>query len=152
MLTLVEYLLLLYRGLLPAPVWYRFFLNKEYGSIFSSLITGLYLTFKLTSIVEKVFSTLLRCPVYGFLSLFYLCYFILNSQLINCAFLDDISYLVSGSIFCHCSKGTVTQRSTLWLLCNNGTGSSLFFSLMILCQIAFFGFLHVGLFCHFFLK
>lgn len=54
MLTLVEYLLLLYRGLLPAPVWYRFFLNKEYGSIFSSLITGLYLTFKLTSIVEKV--------------------------------------------------------------------------------------------------
>ncbi|KAA8517572.1 hypothetical protein F0562_017798 [Nyssa sinensis] len=54
MLTLVEYLLLLYRALLPAPVWYRFFLNKEYGSLFSSLITGLYLTFKLTSVVEKV--------------------------------------------------------------------------------------------------
>ncbi|CAI9758827.1 unnamed protein product [Fraxinus pennsylvanica] len=54
MLTLVEYLLLLYRALLPAPVWYRFFLNKEYGSLFSSLMTGLYLTFKLTSIVEKV--------------------------------------------------------------------------------------------------
>ncbi|KAK4755464.1 hypothetical protein SAY87_009221 [Trapa incisa] len=54
MLTLVEYLLLLYRALLPAPVWYRFFLNKEYGSIFSSLMTGLYLTFKLTSVVEKV--------------------------------------------------------------------------------------------------
>lgn len=88
MLTLVEYLLLLYRGLLPAPVWYRFFLNKEYGSIFSSLITGLYLTFKLTSIVEKVFSSLLRYPVYGFLSLFYLFYFILDSQWTNCAFLD----------------------------------------------------------------
>lgn len=54
MLTLVEYLLLLYRALLPTPVWYRFFLNKEYGSFFSSLMTGLYLTFKLTSVVEKV--------------------------------------------------------------------------------------------------
>lgn len=54
MLTLVEYLLLLYRALLPTPVWYRFFLNKEYGSLFSSLLTGLYLTFKLTSVVEKV--------------------------------------------------------------------------------------------------
>ncbi|KAF4363149.1 hypothetical protein F8388_011539 [Cannabis sativa] len=54
MLTLVEYLLLLYRALLPTPVWYRFFLNKEYGSFFSSLTTGLYLTFKLTSVVEKV--------------------------------------------------------------------------------------------------
>ncbi|XP_077222320.1 uncharacterized protein LOC143856124 isoform X2 [Tasmannia lanceolata] len=54
MLTLVEYLLLLYRASLPTPVWYRFFLNKEYGSLFSSLTTGLYLTFKLTSVVEKV--------------------------------------------------------------------------------------------------
>ncbi|KAF5747690.1 RING finger and transmembrane domain-containing protein 2 isoform X2 [Tripterygium wilfordii] len=54
MLTLVEYLMLLYRALLPTPVWYRFFLNKDYGSLFSSLITGLYLTFKLTSVVEKV--------------------------------------------------------------------------------------------------
>ncbi|XP_034693306.1 RING finger and transmembrane domain-containing protein 2 [Vitis riparia] len=54
LLTLVEYTLLLYRALLPAPVWYRFFLNKEYGSLFSSLMTGLYLTFKLTSVVEKV--------------------------------------------------------------------------------------------------
>ncbi|KAL2250288.1 UNVERIFIED_CONTAM: E3 ubiquitin-protein ligase RNFT1 [Sesamum indicum] len=62
LLTLVEYLLLLYRALLPAPVWYRFFLNKEYGSLFSSLMTGLYLTFKLTSVVEKVqsFITALR--------------------------------------------------------------------------------------------
>ncbi|CAL9189839.1 unnamed protein product [Musa hybrid cultivar] len=54
MLTLVEYLLLLYRSFLPTPVWYRFFLNKEYGSFFSSLTTGLYLTLKLTSAVEKV--------------------------------------------------------------------------------------------------
>ncbi|KAK1398113.1 RING finger and transmembrane domain-containing protein 2 [Heracleum sosnowskyi] len=54
LLTLVEYILLLYRALLPAPIWYRFFYNKEFGSLFSSLITGLYLIFKLTSIVEKV--------------------------------------------------------------------------------------------------
>ncbi|CAA0836657.1 RING/U-box superfamily protein [Striga hermonthica] len=53
-LTLVEYALLLYRSLLPTPVWYKFFLNKDYGSLFSSVTTGLYLTFKLTSIVEKV--------------------------------------------------------------------------------------------------
>ncbi|KAK3160455.1 hypothetical protein QOZ80_1BG0059700 [Eleusine coracana subsp. coracana] len=58
MLTIVEYFLLLYRALLPTPVWYRFFLNKEYGSLFSSLTTGLYLTFKLTSVVEKVQSFL----------------------------------------------------------------------------------------------
>eukprot|EP00249_Psilotum_nudum_P021894 c28293_g1_i1 orf=598-1968(+) len=54
LLTLIEYILLLYRALLPAPVWYRFFLNKEYGNLFSSLTTGLYLTFKLTSTLEKV--------------------------------------------------------------------------------------------------
>ncbi|XWS22042.1 hypothetical protein CRYUN_Cryun29cG0001000 [Craigia yunnanensis] len=54
MLTLVEYMMLLYRALLPTLVWYRFFLNKDYGSLFSSLMTGLYLTFKLTSVVEVV--------------------------------------------------------------------------------------------------
>ncbi|BFI31353.1 E3 ubiquitin-protein ligase RNFT1 [Marchantia polymorpha subsp. ruderalis] len=54
LLTLVEYILLLYRALIPGPVWYRFFLNKEYGNLFSSLTTGLYLTFKLTSTYEKV--------------------------------------------------------------------------------------------------
>ncbi|KAB2596421.1 RING finger and transmembrane domain-containing protein 2-like [Pyrus ussuriensis x Pyrus communis] len=58
MLTVIEYTLLLYRALLPAPVWYRFFLNKDNGSLFSSLTTGLYLTFKLTSVVEKVQSFL----------------------------------------------------------------------------------------------
>ncbi|XP_028077013.1 E3 ubiquitin-protein ligase RNFT1-like [Camellia sinensis] len=54
MLTMVEYLILLYHALLPAPVWYRFFSTKEYGSLFSSLVTRMYLTFKLTSVVEKV--------------------------------------------------------------------------------------------------
>ncbi|EOY34728.1 hypothetical protein QUC31_018284 [Theobroma cacao] len=53
-LTLVEYLMLLYRSLLPTPVWYRFFLNKECGRFFSSFTTGLYLTFKLTTTIEKV--------------------------------------------------------------------------------------------------
>ncbi|KAK4773089.1 hypothetical protein SAY87_028108 [Trapa incisa] len=62
MLTLVEYLVLLYRALLPTPVWYRFFMNDEYGSVFSSLMTMLYLSFKITSVVEKVqyFYTALR--------------------------------------------------------------------------------------------
>ncbi|KAJ6407627.1 hypothetical protein OIU84_011005 [Salix udensis] len=54
--------MLLYRALLPTPVWYRFFLNKEYGSLFSSLMTGFFsslmtgscLALKLTSVVEKV--------------------------------------------------------------------------------------------------
>ena len=64
MLTVVEYSLLLYRALLPAPVWYRFFLNKEYGSLFSSLTTGLYLTFKVASMVEKV----LLIPLFHFLT------------------------------------------------------------------------------------
>ncbi|XP_002967604.2 E3 ubiquitin-protein ligase RNFT1 [Selaginella moellendorffii] len=54
LLTAVEYLLLLVRALIPGPVWYRFFLNKEYGNVFSSLTTGLYLTFKLTSVFSKV--------------------------------------------------------------------------------------------------
>ncbi|CAK9213405.1 unnamed protein product [Sphagnum troendelagicum] len=54
LLTLVEYILLLYRALIPTPVWYRFFLNKEYGNLFSALTTGLYLTFKLTSTLEKM--------------------------------------------------------------------------------------------------
>jgi hypothetical protein len=67
MLTLVEYTLLLYRAFLPAPVWYRFFFNKDFGSLFSSLITGLYLTFKLTSSVEKVsfHSLKLAFPTYA---------------------------------------------------------------------------------------
>ncbi|XP_051138289.1 uncharacterized protein LOC127256357 [Andrographis paniculata] len=54
MLTLVEYILLLHRTVLPTPLWYRFFLNQNYGSFFSSVTAGLYLTFKLASIVEKV--------------------------------------------------------------------------------------------------
>ncbi|GAQ85375.1 hypothetical protein KFL_002320090 [Klebsormidium nitens] len=56
LLTLVEYTSLLYRALIPAPVWYRFFLNETYGHLFSSLTTGLYLTFKLTATFDKVCS------------------------------------------------------------------------------------------------
>jgi len=50
-LTLVEYVSLLYRVLLPTPVWARFFLDKAaYGHFFSSLTTGLYLTFKVKNL------------------------------------------------------------------------------------------------------
>ncbi|KAL9665453.1 hypothetical protein QQ045_020873 [Rhodiola kirilowii] len=31
MLTAVEYGLVLYHAVLPPPIWYRFFLNREYG-------------------------------------------------------------------------------------------------------------------------
>eukprot|EP00897_Mesotaenium_endlicherianum_P006172 jgi/Mesen1/5583/ME000281S04638 len=54
LLTVIEYLLLLYRALIPAPVWYRFFLNEAYGRLFSALTSGLYLTFKLTSTFAKL--------------------------------------------------------------------------------------------------
>lgn len=56
-LTLIEYTALLYRVMLPAPVWYRFFLDEEtYGHFFSSLTTGLYLTFKFTTMFERACS------------------------------------------------------------------------------------------------
>ncbi|KAJ1387514.1 hypothetical protein SESBI_39918 [Sesbania bispinosa] len=54
MLTLVEYTLLLYRALLPTPVWCRFLLNKDSGSLFSSVTTVLYVTLKLIFVVDKV--------------------------------------------------------------------------------------------------
>ncbi|XP_050209612.1 uncharacterized protein LOC126660261 isoform X2 [Mercurialis annua] len=58
MLTLVEHMLLLYRTMIPTPVWFRFLLNKENGCLFSSLTTGFYLTFKITCVIEKVKSLL----------------------------------------------------------------------------------------------
>ncbi|RWW90411.1 hypothetical protein BHE74_00000476 [Ensete ventricosum] len=64
-LTVVEYLLLLYRFLLPTPVWYRFFLNKDHGIRFSYLTAGLYLVFKLTSASEKVCSPALSSILFS---------------------------------------------------------------------------------------
>ncbi|OIV96887.1 hypothetical protein TanjilG_00469 [Lupinus angustifolius] len=54
MLTLVEHTLLLYRSLLPISVWNTFFMNKDYGTLFSLVMIGLYLTFKLSYALEKV--------------------------------------------------------------------------------------------------
>jgi hypothetical protein len=99
MLTVVEYFLLLYRALLPTPVWYRFFLNKEYGSLFSSLTTGLYLTFKLTSVVEKVF-TLSSRHHHGYrhylmvIIILFLTYFFI--------------WYMTGAIICYISESIVT--------------------------------------------
>lgn len=42
MLTFVEYTLLLYRAFLASPVWYRFFLNKEYEFIFTYRVSKIY--------------------------------------------------------------------------------------------------------------
>lgn len=114
MLTLVEYLLLLYRVLLPTPVWYRFFLNKEYGSLFSSLITGLYLTFKLTSVLGKVCP--LACIKYHVLPRTTVCYAMEfasnNFTLLDCP----------GSIVLYCIESIITQRYALWFTCNIWTG------------------------------
>lgn len=140
LLTLIEYLLLLYRALLPAPVWYRFFLNKEYGSLFSSLMTGLYLTFKLTSVVEKVwFFTLVgKCamPQHRYfppfsdqnLDIVYYRFIVtmsptLQSPCVGWCLLTSLG-LLSGPILLCCFEGIVSQRDTLWCLCNIRTGSA----------------------------
>lgn len=113
MLTVVEYTLLLYRALLPAPVWYRFFLNKEYGSLFSSLITGLYLTFKLTSVVEKVI--LLCSKLLYWKIMFYFVALELDLYVILFRFF-------SGPILFCFHKGIITERYPLWVARNIGTG------------------------------
>lgn len=107
MLNLVEYTSLLYRAVLPAPVWYRFFLNKAYGSLFSSLMTGLYLTFKLTSVVEKVH---IPSPIF----LLHLGAFVF-ALLIPCSW-------YSGSIICRRYKSSVGQRRAVWVSCHQRSG------------------------------
>jgi len=46
----------LYRGLLPIPVWFTYFLNQHQtnGHIFSCILAGLYLTMKLNGILKKL--------------------------------------------------------------------------------------------------
>lgn len=104
--------MLLYRSLLPTPVWYRFFLNKDYGSLFSSLMTGLYLTFKLTSVVEKV-SVLSRISSPS--SSFFL------------ELVDERKLAIKfvGSILLYGFKIFVTQRGALWIVCNYRAGQCL---------------------------
>ena len=139
MLTLVEYLVLLYRALLPAPVWYRFFLNKEYGSLFSSLMTGLYLTFKLTSVVEKVWF-FCKCSLINIvqclfnnrkfvISLWWLVFLKVEKLF----YIDHIPFFpnhplgwwCSGPILLCCFEGIVLQRDPLWCLCNIRAGSAI---------------------------
>lgn len=135
-------MLLLYRALLPTPVWYRFFLNKEYGSFFSSLMTGLYLTFKLTSVVEKVRNFFLYIyipyvPCIDFEDHFLfmdfkiyqwvleLClqwYFVISSNLSFSLSLAS-NFIWLGAILLCCIKSTVTKRSALWGICNIRAGN-----------------------------
>eukprot|EP01137_Pigoraptor_chileana_P009765 Opistho-2@58490 len=51
--SLIEHVSQLYRSLLPIPVWYTYLLDDTYGQVFSHLVTGLYLAFKITGVVEK---------------------------------------------------------------------------------------------------
>jgi len=54
-LSLIEYVSLLHRALLPVPVWFAFFQNEgEYGHLFSSITTGLYLTFKCKAVIDRL--------------------------------------------------------------------------------------------------
>lgn len=121
MLTLVEYIVLLYRALLPAPVWYRFFLNKEYGSLFSSLIAGLYLTFKLISIAEKAWISfgLIYWVILCFIYLVCKCWVFFTTPL----FLGVFTGSVSLCFF----EGLVSHRDSVWNLCYIGAGVLLSF-------------------------
>eukprot|EP00775_Hariotina_reticulata_P004404 gene4404-4657_t len=46
LLTLLEYLLMGYRALVPIPVWYTYLLTCTLNSVLCSLLAGFYLTFK----------------------------------------------------------------------------------------------------------
>jgi hypothetical protein len=92
--------------LLPAPVWYRFFLNKEYGGLFSSLTTGLYLTFKVASMVEKV--RLVSSSPVSFLK---------RCWADNVVDITAASY--TGSITFGFGECPVSEGLALWFACNN---------------------------------
>eukprot|EP01098_Paradermamoeba_levis_P015419 TRINITY_DN7839_c0_g1_i1.p1 TRINITY_DN7839_c0_g1~~TRINITY_DN7839_c0_g1_i1.p1 ORF type:complete len:307 (-),score=73.23 TRINITY_DN7839_c0_g1_i1:236-1156(-) len=51
--SLVEFASLLYRSVLPIPVWFSFFMQEDYG-VFSNLVAGMYVTFKFTNVWAKV--------------------------------------------------------------------------------------------------
>lgn len=56
--TIVEMTSNCYRTLLPVPIWFHYFYLAEDGDsgsghVFSVLIAGLYLAFKVTNILEK---------------------------------------------------------------------------------------------------
>ncbi|KAF6258412.1 hypothetical protein COO60DRAFT_1127976 [Scenedesmus sp. NREL 46B-D3] len=46
LLTLVEYVVTVYRALVPIPVWYTYLLTCTLNGVLSSLLAGFYLTFK----------------------------------------------------------------------------------------------------------
>jgi hypothetical protein len=56
--SLLESAGLCYRSLLPMPLWYAWLLRSVQGRLFASLLTGLYLTFKLAALVERLRATL----------------------------------------------------------------------------------------------
>ena len=56
--SLLESAGLCYRSLLPMPLWYEWLLRSVQGRLFASLLTGLYLTFKLAALVERLRATL----------------------------------------------------------------------------------------------
>lgn len=52
---LLEMLVVVYRSVLPSPQWYFWLLAANSSShLFSSLVTGLYLTFKLAAVIDQL--------------------------------------------------------------------------------------------------
>jgi len=69
---LTEMTTAVYRSALPMPQWYSWLLAERSTHIFFSLVTGLYLTFKLAAVVDQLRaavatcrSTMLHQPLYG---------------------------------------------------------------------------------------
>jgi len=52
--SIIEITVSIYRTLLPVPVWCLYFGDDVNGHMFSSFITGLYLTFKFTALFEQM--------------------------------------------------------------------------------------------------
>ncbi|KAK9810330.1 hypothetical protein WJX72_008829 [[Myrmecia] bisecta] len=53
-LTCLEHSLLLYRSLLPLPVWYDYFDGLRFGSILSTAFAGAYMLLKSSHIIERL--------------------------------------------------------------------------------------------------
>jgi len=53
--TVIETISATYRNILPIPVWFRYFYAVDsHGHIFSCLLAGLYLTFKLSFLYDRL--------------------------------------------------------------------------------------------------
>lgn len=52
-LTAIEHVTLLYRAILPASIWYKFYVREQGGHFFASVVAGIYLSLKITAAAER---------------------------------------------------------------------------------------------------